>query len=260
VLSLTGTFGGTPSQSSSDHVQRRTDSRGNLRKATDRQLFSSDSAGLRLAPRPDVASRGLRLARAITVLALVAGQCTNLVAQSVEITPFGGYRFGGDFFELLTRQPVDLAGAPALGIAVDVPLYNGLQIEGLFTHEHANVTTSSRPLGDTKLWQMTVDHWQAGGLQEFSDGRTRPFLTGMFGLTRYAAEADSEFRFTLSAGGGVKMFPSRHVGVRLDGRVFATFVDASGSLIACVPGACFIALNADVVWQAEFTAGAVFRF
>ena len=91
-------------------------------------------------------------------------------------------------------------------------------------------------------------------------GRLRPFLTGTLGLTRYAAEADSELRFTLGAGGGMKLFPTPHVGLRLDGRVFATFVDAGGSVIACSPGSCFLALHADVVWQAEFTAGVVVRF
>jgi hypothetical protein len=52
---------------------------------------------------------------------------------------------------------------------------------------------------------------QAGGLQEFSGGRVRPFLTGVLGLTRYAAEgANSEIRFTAGAGGGVKLFPVSH--------------------------------------------------
>jgi hypothetical protein len=58
----------------------------------------------------------------------------------------------------------------------------------------------------------------------------------------------------------VKLLPLRRIGLRLDGRVFATFVDAGGSLVACSPGVCFVALNADVIWQAEFTAGAVVRF
>ena len=63
-----------------------------------------------------------------------------------------------------------------------------------------------------------------------------------------------------SAGGGVKLFPSSHVGLRLDGRVIATFVDASGNAFACTPGACLIALHVNVAWQAEFSAGVVFKF
>ena len=38
------------------------------------------------------------------------------------------------------------------------------------------------------------------------------------------------------------------------------FADVEGRAIACAPGFCFFAFDADVVWQAEFTAGVAFRF
>lgn len=202
----------------------------------------------------------LPLWRSLAALAFVTGQTASLRAQGVEVAPFAGYRFGGDFFEVVTEQPVDLDGAPALGVVVDVPLSDGVQVEALFTHQEARVAVPARASGAATTWQITVDHWQGGGLQEFGRGRARPFLTGMLGLTRYAAEGDSELRFVLGAGGGVKLFPWPRLGVRLDGRAFATFVDVDGRFIACSPGACFIALNTNVVWQAEFTAGMVVRF
>ena len=194
------------------------------------------------------------------VVACLAGHAPMLSAQSVEIGPIAGYRFGGDFFELITGQPVDQDGALALGGVVDVPIANGLQFEGLFTHQHAHVLVPARPLFPSTLWRMSVDHWQAGALQELSRGRVRPFLAATLGLTRYAAEGDNEIRFTLGFGGGAKLFPTRHVGLRLDSRLFATFVDAGRSVIACSRGLCFLAIHAHVVWQAEFTAGLVFRF
>jgi hypothetical protein len=198
----------------------------------------------------------------LTAVACLLGHAAPLRAQAVEIAPFGGYRFGGDFFELVTGEPVDLDGAPVVGVAVDVPLSiaHGLQIEGLFSHEDAGLTLHDQPLGADRRARVTVDHWLGGGLQEFGGNRVRPFLTGMLGLTRYAGDGDSEIRFTAGAGGGVKLLPSRHVGIRLDGRVYATFVDADVGLIACGSGGCLLAFRADVVWQAEFTAGVVFRF
>ncbi len=202
-------------------------------------------------------SRGLM--SAAVVVANLFGPVSSLHAQGVEFGPFGGYRFGGDFFELITEQPVDLDGAPAFGVVFDVPLSNGLQVEGFFTHQDAHVSVPARPFGPATRWHVTVDHWQAGGLQEFGGGRARPFLTGSLGLTRYAAEGDSEIRFAFGAGGGVKLFPLSHVGVRLDGRVFGTFVDGDGSLIFCSPGFCLASLDFDVIWQAEFTAGIIVR-
>ena len=92
-----------------------------------------------------------------------------------------------------------------------------------------------------------------------SDGRIRPFLTGVLGLTRFASDGNSEVRFTLGAGGGVKLFPIPQVGLRLDGRVYTTFIDADARFLACASGRCLTSLHVDVVWQAELSAGIVFR-
>lgn len=173
--------------------------------------------------------------------------------------PFGGYRFGNDFFEIVAERAVDLDGAPVMGFVLNVPLSHGLQVEALVTHQRAHVSVPPRPFDPQTQWNITVDHLQGGGLQEFANGRVRPFLTGIVGLTRYAAPGDSEIRFTVGAGGGVKLFPLSHIGVRLDGRVYSTFVDADGTFLACRPGVCVTALHVDIVWQAEFSAGIVFR-
>jgi hypothetical protein len=200
---------------------------------------------------------------AAALLIALLGPASTLSAQSFEVSPFYGYRFGGSFVELYTVQPFDLDGAPATGVAFDVRLYDDdtLQIEGLFSHQAADVLVQPEPGRPATRWRVSADHWLAGGLQEFSGGgRVRAFTTGMAGLTRYAAEGDSEYRFTVSAGGGVKMFPARRIGIRLDGRVLTTFVDGSGNTVACTPGVCLVGLHVDVAWQAEFTAGVIVRF
>ena len=201
-----------------------------------------------------------RVAGVLIFVACMVGHVPCVRAQGIEITPIGGYRFGGDFFELVTAQPVDLDGAPALGVVVNVPGEEGLQFEAAFSHQLARVSTPTRPFEPARLWRISVDHYQVGALQEFRRGRMRPFLTGILGLTRYAADSDGEIRFLTAAGGGVKLFPFSHVGLRLESRVFATFVDADDTFIACAGGACLFAIDTEIVWQAEFTAGLVLRF
>jgi hypothetical protein len=193
------------------------------------------------------------------VVSLLASTATAS-AQGFEITPFGGYRFGGDFFELLAQQRLDSDGAAVVGVAVDVPTRRGAQFEALFTHQNVRMSVPAFPSGVPIRGQMTVDHWQAGGLQELDTGQVRPFLTGTLGLTRYATTGDNEVRFALGAGGGVKLFPTSTVGLRLGGQVFATFVDADVGAIACRPGACLVGFRADVIWQIEFTVGLILRF
>jgi hypothetical protein len=197
------------------------------------------------------------LAGALAVTACVASAPSIAGAQALEITPFAGYRFGGDFFELVSAQPVDRDGAASFGLLVNVPLRDGLQVEGLFTHQSADFLAGGAASYPPARWRASVDHFQAGGLQELRAGRIRPFLTGTLGLSRYAAAGDDELRFTVAAGGGVKLFPWSSVAIRLDARLFSTFVDVDGRAVACGPGLCFFDLHTDVVWQAEFTAGIV---
>ena len=180
-------------------------------------------------------------------------------AQTVELTPIFGYRVGGDFFEIISGQAVDLDGTEAFGGVVDVRVDTGVFVEALYTHQEARFRTPGGLFIPSAAWQITVDHYMGGGTQEFRlNRRVRPFVTGLLGLTRYAAEGDDEIRFAVSVGGGVKLMPARRIGLRLDGRVFTTFADFAGQAFACVtPGGCFVAFNADVVWQAEFTVGLV---
>jgi len=170
-----------------------------------------------------------------TTLALFALAPATLGAQSLEVAPFVGYRIG------------DVVSAPTAGIVLDVPLWPGFQVEGLFSHQ---------PNGS----HAAVDHWQAGALQEYGTGAARPFLTGVLGLTRFATGGDQEFRFATGAGGGVKLFPSRHAGIRLDGRVFATFLDAETIGGVCGGRGCIVGLHLDIAWQLEFTAAMIVRF
>ena len=181
-------------------------------------------------------------------------------AQTVQIAPLGGYRFGGDLFELATNRQVDADGAPVLGGTINVALGDGLSVEGLVSHQAARVAVSegaSHPLTNV---HVVVDQWLAGGRQEFGNGRARPFLSGLLGLTRYGTEGDNEIRFAVSAAGGVIVDLDRRLGVRFDGRVFTTFIDGNARAGACTPGICVIALDVDVVWQAEFSAGLVVAF
>jgi hypothetical protein len=178
----------------------------------------------------------------------------------VEVTAFGGYRFGGDLYEIASGRLVDADGAPSFGVVLNIPFTRETQIEALITHQQADFTVPAGEGGQGARFRVTVDHYQVGGLTELATGRARPFLTGLLGLTRYEASGDHELRFSASAGGGVKLFPTPRLGVRLDGRVFGTLVDADADVLVCAPGICVGSINAWLVWQAELTTGVVVRF
>lgn len=198
------------------------------------------------------------LTRTAIVAALIAW-AAPLSAQSVEVAPFVGMRAGGDDFSIVGVPAAVVDHEPVVGVVLDVPLWEGLQIEGLFSHQPINLTVYTAPYTPGGRLHGATDQWQAGALQEFGRGAVRPFLSGVLGLTRYAVEANSDYRFAVGASGGVKLFPTSHVGVRLDGRVFSTFLDATTTAGICGGAGCLLGIHVDASWQFEMTAGVVIR-
>ncbi len=197
---------------------------------------------------------------ALAALALALGLRASVVtAQTVEAAPVGGYRFGGELFAFMTNHDVDTDGAPVVGAAVNVALDRGLSFEALVTRQDAHVTVLAGTFDPPVRLRVVVDQWLAGGRQELGTGRARTFLTGLVGLTRCEVEGENEVRFTVS-GGGVKVSLPYRLGVRLDGRVFTTFVDGGTGAVACAHGACLVGLDLHVAWQAEFTAAMIVGF
>ena len=196
-----------------------------------------------------------------TLIGLWLGStATGLSAQTVTVSPFIGYRFGGDLYEVYTGAALDIDGAATIGAVVDVFVVRGLSFSFLYTHQDAHIETVDSWGRVTEFGDLSIDHWHVGGTQEFGAGRVRPFLVGTLGLTHFGAPGDSEVRFSTSAGGGVKLMPGRHVGVRLDGRVYAVLVDGWTSAGVCGGAGCLVGVNVSVIWQAEFTAGLVLSF
>lgn len=184
-------------------------------------------------------------------------------AQTVEVAPFGGYRVGGGFFDVPRGRVVDDDGAPSAGVLVnaDVGLATpGLKLEGLFSREQVRVEIRPDSLFESPtIVRVEVDQIQLGGIQEFGQTRIRPFLSGLLGLTRYAAPGDTDVRFSVGAGGGVKLFATRHLGIRLDARTYVTFVDVNSAGV-CGGSGCLIGFNVSPIWQGDFTAGLIVGF
>lgn len=205
-------------------------------------------------------------ARVVAALACAVGAALAAPvaarAQTVEVTPFGGYRVGGSFAEVDGRTVVDDDGGPSVGVVVDVAFgsrLDGLKLEGVFSRERANLRVRGGPLDPPGRVPVEVDHIQVGGVQELADGRVRPFLAGLLGLTRYAVPGDTEVRFSVGVGAGAKFFATRNIGLRLDARGYLTVVDAGGASV-CGGYGCLISYRANPAFQADFTAGLIVAF
>jgi len=86
------------------------------------------------------------------------------------------------------------------------------------------------------------------------------------GVTQFDPElagTGSESFFSASFGGGVQLRARERLGIRLEARVFTTFVDDDSNIFCSSidgVGACLVQVDATTLTQWEARAGLVFRF
>jgi opacity protein-like surface antigen len=113
--------------------------------------------------------------------------------------------------------------------------------------------------GKADLFTMTIRQVHGNVVYRLgrAGARWQPFVFGGLGATFFTADTvESETKFSLDVGGGVKVFLSRLVGARAHVRYKPTFLNDSSSGTFCDPfGFC-----QGVLQQIEFAAAAVLRF
>jgi opacity protein-like surface antigen len=101
--------------------------------------------------------------------------------------------------------------------------------------------------------------------------RVRPFVLGGLGLTRYGQlrfsaadqprEIGGDTRFSSTWGAGVKLWPGRSVGLRLQGRWTPTYIKSDRAGWWCDPyWGCYVLSEAQYANQFELAAGVSLRF
>lgn len=202
--------------------------------------------------------------RVTTVLALAAAGCVVALSacaadsprrqNNYEITPFGGYMFGGKFGDPVNGGDRDVKEDTTFGlfadIVADVP---ERQYEFLFANQSTEVK-GSVPI------DLDIQYLQIGGIVAYMDNpRISPFFGATVGATRFSPKGsslDDETKVSFTLGGGFKVPITDHVGLRFDARAFITLLDTDGNIF-CVSdaagGACAISARSDTFIQ--YSAG-----
>ena len=113
--------------------------------------------------------------------------------------------------------------------------------------------------GKADLFTMTVRQLEGNVVYRLgrAGAKWEPFVFGGLGATFFGADTvESETKFSLDVGGGVKYFPWRSIGARAHVRYKPTFLNDTSSGRFCDPfGFCQAVLQ-----QMDFSAGVVVRF
>lgn len=179
-------------------------------------------------------------------------------AVDVEISPVLGYRFGGEFTNDTTNQDVDVKAATSYGLAVDVEYAPDRMVEVFYSRQSTEIEDVSPSL------DLDVEYFQVGGVAEYTQEDYTPYLVGTIGAARFSpgGDLDSETRFSLTIGGGVKWFLNEHWAVKAEGRAYFTVFDSDTEIFCVSSGGatCLFRTSGSLIWQLEANAGVTFRF
>jgi hypothetical protein len=184
-------------------------------------------------------------------------------AQSVEVTPFGGYRMGGHL-TLAGGEEVEVRDSGAWGMSVGFEVGEDGEVELLFARQPTHLGTSGLFTGQP-LFALALETYELGGNLMFGEEKAplRPYLGVGIGLTRLVpglAGLESETRFSGSMAGGLKIWLGRHIGLRVELRgLFTVLSSDTGALCGSLSG-CLVRIHGSALYQAEARGGVTFRF
>jgi opacity protein-like surface antigen len=186
---------------------------------------------------------------------------TESFAQTIEVTPFVGYSFGGSLQDSVTGTKLDIKDSESYGGILAYRTSRETTIELLYSHQSTELRAKG-PVSTTSLTDLDMDYIHFGGSYVWYPKRKlRPFIQASLGATLLnpqRADLDSETRFSFGIGGGAKYFFTKNIGLRLDGRALGTLID-NDSAIFC-SGGCTIRVSGSTLWQFEGTLGLIFAF
>jgi opacity protein-like surface antigen len=197
--------------------------------------------------------------------------CGTAQAQSprFELTPFVGYRMGGEFDVPgepgAAERSVELE--PGASYGIDLGLYRDPNsfYELLYSRQLASLDSSDAALRGV---DVSAEYLHVGGTATFPQDENWlvPYLSLTIGATRLEPQDgsyDTETKFSASLGGGLRLPVNDNIAVTLGLRGYVTFVDSDTDLF-CLSGSegatCLLRTSSSTFFQGEAQLGLTLRF
>jgi len=183
--------------------------------------------------------------------------------NNIEITPFVGYRFAGDFNAINSDAEITtnirLNEDTSYGFLLAWDYDRKRQGELLVSHYTSRF---SQGLNLASNDNLAITYVHIGGNVPISDGVVPLFVTGGLGLTHFSPDdslLSDETRFSFNLGLATKILISEQISLRFGGRVYATLFN-SDSQIFCNKQNCAVSISSDLWIQSEVNVGITFSF
>ena len=185
-------------------------------------------------------------------------------AQRFEVTPFVGYRFGGEIENAdFQEERFDFEDDNSLGLILDIAVNENAFVEILVSAQETTLQDDRGFFGDQPLFEIDVNYLHIGGLYQWKirEG-VKPFVVATLGVTDFepqAAGLSGESFFSMGIGGGVKLMLAKNIGFRFEARGYSTVLDADDESF-CDPHHCYRYDDGTYLWQFEAGAGLILAF
>lgn len=206
----------------------------------------------------------MTIKRFILTLGFLAMVCLTGYSQSAEITPFAGYQFGGtmNFYEGQLKGE----GGLNYGVVIDIPLRDIMFAELYWSQMQESYRWDSYTYGiDVLNYDINTNYFQVGaGKQDFLGSSDK--VMGFGSMTMGAVWFDPKdetvqdtWRFSMTLGGGLKVFFSERVGIRLQGRMLLPMYWGGSSFYYGMGGGGVTVSSYSCLIQGDFTGGLIIK-
>lgn len=157
-------------------------------------------------------------------------------SQKFEITPIGGFQFGGKMD--VTNGKLKIDESSNYGIILDYYLVNYLQLEFFWLRQDSELKLKEHFGVKQDLFKSAVEYFQLGLLYYFDTGKVNPFAGFTVGAVNFAPQNINQFsetRFAVALKGGVKYFFNDKIGLRLQGQLLLP-INYVGTSFFCLSG------------------------
>jgi len=246
------------------------------------------SERIQTGSRKQLKEGAMKISKALCAMRVIKQSCRVLVTllvslatahgQKYEITPLFGGMFGGTWE--LEQQGVPnfdahKADSFSFGVAGGFRFDDSLDdckacnlIEFRWLRQSTHLELRQNPLLPTPLTfpafhpDVTLNYFLSDFTHEWAVEEakmTKFFLTASLGATLASSPASSATRFVFGIGTGVKIFPKRHWGIRLQVEYLPIVMHTELQRVVCTVG-CVVVLNGGIMNQFQLSAGPAFRF
>ncbi len=191
---------------------------------------------------------------------------SETVAQGkIELTPYGGYMFGGKmrFYE----GDFKIKDNANYGLIMDIEIAPDTKVELMWTH--MNTTAEFRgsygyDFLSTPPFDVGVGYLQIGTVREINYDNIRPFGAFTLGTTYFMPNSNTgevnyqdTWKFSVTLGGGAKIWLTDRIGIRLQGRLLLPMFWGGVGFTVGTGGSGFSVGAGTSMIQGDFSGGLI---